>query len=91
MYRLLWRLGIKATPPLFSSFIIVFILHAIYFAVVLGLMMCAIFWRKQNLSFESIALSACLAGMLFGLFMAFFIKLRSKKYHLPSWKDYGNA
>jgi len=91
LYKLLWRLGIKTTPPIFSSFVKVFITQASFFTVVWSILMCLILWRKQNMTTAFVVWIACFTGILYGLIMAALIKWQAKKYNLPSWKDYENS
>jgi hypothetical protein len=89
-YRLLWRLGIKAVPPIFYSFKRVWITQALFFAVAWGILMYFFIWQKENMSILNMVVSSCSGGLVFGLIMAFFIRKQSKKIGCPSWDDYGN-
>lgn len=91
LYRLIWRLGIKSTPPIFASFTKIFLTQSLIFTVLWGVLMYLILWRKQNMTIESMVWNACFAGVLFGLMVAAFLKWQAKKYNLPSWNEYGNS
>ena len=90
-YKILWMLGIRIPPPIFSSFITLFLAQASFFAVFWGVLMYLMVWRKQDITLELMVSSACVVGMLFGLITAALIKRQAKKHNLPSWKDYGNS
>ena len=91
LYRLFWKLGFKAVPPIFYSFKKIWITQGSIFGILWGVLMYFIRWRKENMSFLSMIITACFAGILFGLFMAYFVRRQSKKYSIPSWNEYGNS
>jgi hypothetical protein len=90
-YRLLWKFGFKAVPPIFYSFKKIWITQGSFFTVGWGILMYFFSWRNENMSLFAMIISACFAGLLFGLIMATFIRRQSKKYNLPSWIEYGNS
>lgn len=89
LYRLLWRIGIEIPPPLFSSFIFLFIFEGLLFGIPWGVFMW-LFERSRNvMSAISYILGSIFAGIFFGLIMAINFRRQAKKYNLPLWKDYG--
>ena len=89
LYRLLWLLGIEATPPIFASFLQISFFMGTYFAVGWGLFMWLFLWSHQeNPSLLTAFLVSLLAGSMFGVFMAAYLRYTANKLNLPSWSDY---
>ena len=91
IFRLLWRLGIEVPPPLFISFIPAALGMGVFFGFFWGLVMWAILWSRQGMSFGLMASPSLVAGVLFGLSMAAYYRYLARKYELPSWADYTGA
>ncbi len=87
-YRMMWSLGIKITPPLFTSFISNFLFTGIQFGFFWGILMYFFQWRNLERSFLSMFVTSLAAGILFGLFISFYYRYLRKKYNLPEWDDY---
>lgn len=90
-WRVLWRMGIGAPPPLFMSFLPVALVLGTFFAVFWGLLMWAFFWAFMGLSTSAVILGSITAGVLFGVFMAAYFRHLAKKHGLPLWADYAGA
>ena len=89
IYRLLWKIGIEIPPPLFSSFMSIFLFSGIFFGLLWGLLMWILLWRPENLPIAIAVIGSAMAGVLFGLSIAAILRRKAKKYNLPLWKDYG--
>ena len=88
-YRLLWRMGIEATPPMFASFGTIAALQGVVFGVAWGLIMWFAFLSRQASASPGLAVAvSALAGVLFGLIMAGFVRYRARKFGLPPWDRY---
>src|SRR5262245_11516899 len=89
LYRLLWRLGINAPPPLFSSFGAIAFVQGSLFGVCWGAIMWVALWSRTSRFSWQLALGvSLLAGVLFGAWMAFLVRRRAKQLGLPLWRDY---
>src|SRR5438045_6535001 len=76
-YRLLWRLGIDATPPLFAGFAQLAFAQGLAFAIGCGGLMWLLVWSRDPVYSPALALlAAVLGGLAFGVAMAFFIRGR---------------
>jgi hypothetical protein len=90
LYRLLWRLGIEAKPPLFASFWSVAITTGVMFGVLWGILMRFVPWQQSWPVGIAIG-TAALAGALFGLTMAAYYRGLARRLALPRWEDYPTA
>ncbi len=88
IYRLLWRLGSKVRPPLFQSFIDLFLGMGTYFGVLSGLFIWLFSWRSAESSGGAGVVVAVVAGALFGLFMAIYYHYKADMLGLPDWESY---
>ena len=83
--RLMWRFGFNVPPPHFARFGSVALIAGVYFAVAWGLLMWLVTWSQQQQSMYISVVSACAAGLFFGLAMAGYYAYGRRKYKLPSW------
>ena len=89
LYRQLWYLGFKWTPPLFNSFIKLWFINGLFFFLLIGtssvlidvLMEEPVTWR-----FLIIHLSS---SLFFGLFLAIHYRRQANRLKLSSWDQYG--
>lgn len=86
-YRLLWWMGIKKTPALFSSFASNVCFLGVYYAVFWGCCMWFVTWRPRGYSPLASVITALVAGLLFGLCMAAVFRSRRKAKDLPDWEQ----
>jgi len=86
--RLLWGLGIDVPPPHFASFGSIATGFGLYFGVVWGLIMWLMLWSRRGMPVPVALLSACAAGLFFGLSMAGYYVWARRKLGLPAWKDF---
>ena len=88
LYRLLWWMGIPATPPHFAHYLSNAVFMATWFALAYGLLMWFWMWRDQGYSAErAISVSVC-AGVFFGVTLSAYYTWQARKHSLPKWKDY---
>lgn len=88
LYRLLWRLGIPATPPHFAHPFANASFMATWFATFFGLFMWLCFWGPAGDSTKHALVVSIAAGIVFGVALATYYASQARKYSLPKWKDY---
>jgi hypothetical protein len=86
LYRVLWAIGVPVRPPLMQTFWTLAAFMGIYFGVAWGVFMRLLFW--QQMPWQYWASVSGLAGLLFGLSMATYYRVRARSLGLPSWEDY---
>lgn len=91
LYRLLWRLGVPVTPPLFASFAALALVQGTFFGLFWGLFMWLTVWAQQGMSAALAALLSVCVASTFGLCMAAIYRARAAKLGLPAWSDYAVA
>lgn len=87
LVRLLWRCGVQVRPAHFMGFGAAALLSGSWFAVGWGLVMWVGFWSRHNTELHSALVSACAAGLFYGLFMAGDYARQRKTHDLPSWES----
>jgi hypothetical protein len=86
IHRLAWRLGFNIEPPLFAPFRVNVVFFGTYFGAVWGLFMWVFIWKNMSIP---VALGAAfLAGLLFGLGMAWYFRKVARSLDLPAWSQY---
>ncbi|KAF1712309.1 hypothetical protein CSC70_01940 [Pseudoxanthomonas kalamensis DSM 18571] len=90
-WQLLWRLGIEVPPPLFLSFLSITLVMGTVFGLFWGLLMWVILWARQGVPLGIMATGTLVAGALFGLAMAAWLRHLARKHNLPSWAEYTGA
>lgn len=89
LYRLAWRGGIDATPPLFAGFTQLALTQGLAFATGWGGAMWLLVWSRDPVYTPVLAVvGAASAGLAFGVVMAFFVRGRARALRLPPWADY---
>ena len=91
LYRLLWKLGIKAPPPHFQSFTTNFVRSGVSFGIVWGLLMWLTVWSRQGKSAYIAFASALSLGVVVGLGAAAHRRYDARKYRIPLWRDFHPA
>jgi hypothetical protein len=87
LLKLLWKIGIKAKPPHYNSFVINALPLGLYFAVGFGVLMWFIQWKAMPLG-EVIAIAlSIVAGIIFGVGIAIYYRISTKKNNLTSWES----
>ena len=91
-WRLLWRAGINIPPPLFIPFLPAAVGMGAFFGFFWGaLMWFFFFWMRQGASVEIVGAASLLAGVLFGLLMATYLRVIADRHNLPRWPEYAGA
>jgi hypothetical protein len=88
LYRILWRLGVEATPPLFASFWSTALMMGVWFAIGWGVIMWLFVWRGEDQPAAVFVTVSIVAGVLFGITMAAYYRWRARKLALPRWDSY---
>lgn len=90
LYRLLWRLGWQVRPPLFQSFIVLFLLTGTFFGIFYGLFTWLIAWGSIHLN--ALFLSHVLmVSVLSGFGMATYYRWKARSLELTEWAQYPDA
>ncbi len=87
LIQLLWRCGVKLRPPHFMGFGANALLSGLWFGASWGAVMWVGFWLRQGVTASLAVLSACGAGLCFGLFMASYYARQGRKHGLPRWES----
>lgn len=88
LFRLLWRLGVKVPPPHMAGFAFNSLVMGGFFGVFWGLAMWLLLWGHQGMPLVIVAVAALLAGALFGLAMAWYLRYWARKRAIPRWRDF---
>jgi hypothetical protein len=88
LYRLLWRLGIEATPPHFASFWSLALTMGAFFAIAWGIFMWLFLWQGEDMPVAVGIGVSIIAGLLFGAIMAAYYRWSARRLALPRWEDY---
>ncbi|MEO6917987.1 MAG: DUF6404 family protein [Collimonas sp.] len=86
IYRLPWSAGISAAPPHFAGFARNFVFNGLFFGISWGAIMWFSIWSDSALTGSDAVCTALLAGLSFGLVMAFYYRRGARKYQLSQWK-----
>jgi hypothetical protein len=89
--KLLWKMGVQVPPPHFMSFWRMASLSAFWFTAAWGLWMWIFAWSGQGKPVATAVITACAAGLFFGLAMATFYLRDKKKHDLPDWESLGEV
>lgn len=88
LFRLLWKLGIRVPPPHMAGFACNSLLMGGFFGVFWALLMWMMLWGRQGMPLSVVAIAALLAGALFGLSMAWYMRYSARKRAIPRWQDF---
>jgi len=88
LFRLLWKLGVKVPPPHMAGFALNSLLMGGFFGVFWSLAMWLMLWGRQGKPPVIVAVAALLAGALFGLAMAWYLRYSARKRAIPRWQDF---
>ena len=88
LFRLLWKLGVKVPPPHMAGFAFNSLLMGGFFGVFWSLLMWLMLWGRQGMPLVIAAITALVAGGLFGLTMGWYIRYSARKRAIPRWRDF---
>jgi len=86
-YRLLWSMGIKIPPAIFASFGSNLCFLGAYFAVSYGCIMWFVSWQPRGMSPLTGLITSLIAGLFYGVCMAFVFRKCRKAARLPDWEQ----
>lgn len=92
LWRVLWRIGIQAPPPIFLGFLPLTLIFGGSFGVIFS----GVAWLFQDFGMlrqpaMSPPLFALLAGIPYGLAMAYYHRGLAKQHHLGSWAAFSGV
>lgn len=87
--RIMHALGINIRFPHYNNFISNLLSMSTFFALVWGTIMYVLFWSERSANLSPMIISSLTAGLLFGIFMAFYYKHGNKKHQLTPWDEIG--
>jgi hypothetical protein len=88
LYSLLWSIGIKVRPPHYQSFVVNFLITGIFFGLLVGISEWILYGNLVfPLPFNAIR-HALTSGVLFGLVMALYYLISSRKNKLTKWNNF---
>lgn len=85
---LFMKFGKDPSPLIFWSLGRITLLLGINYALMWGILMHLMSWRRTEIPVLYQIVSALLAGLFFGLFMALLYKRHFRKHHLISWNAF---
>lgn len=88
LFQLLWKLGARVPPPLMAGFGANVLLMGGFFGIFWGALMWVLMWGRQGMPAGAAWLLAGLAGLLFGLMMAAYLRYTAKRQQIPRWRDF---
>jgi len=88
LFWLLWKLGVEVPPPHMAGFASNSLLMGGFFGVFWGLAMWLLLWGRQGMPLAIVVVAALLAGALFGLAMAWYLRYWARKRAIPRWRDF---
>jgi len=90
-YWVMWKAGIRLTPPHFSSFVTIFIHFFAVWVILYGTMSWFLIWRAKDILISNFLLMILFTASAFGILMAFYYRRQAKRMNLPTWSQYPNA
>lgn len=86
---LFMRIGKEAAPLIFSSFWKIAGFLGLNYALMWGVFMYIMMWRRTEIPIVYQVVSTLCAGLFFGIFMALMYRRHKKKHDLRSWSGFG--
>lgn len=88
LHRLLWALGVRVPPPLMAGFWVNALLMGVLFGLGWGVLMWLLVWGREGMGLAVMAAAAALAGLLFGLAMAYLNRRQAHRHGVPGWRQF---
>lgn len=89
LWRLLWSLGIELPPPPFMGTAALCVLTGGLFGALMGLFLALAGLRRHPLSITELLVTAGIAGLSFGIFMAAYYRHLARRHGLGAWSAFG--
>lgn len=87
LYRMLWRLGLEARPPLYAGILQGLLLQGIPFAALWTLVMKLTAWRNQDVPAYALGLSLLTMALVMTLTSHWALGRTRKRRNLPDWES----
>jgi hypothetical protein len=88
LFRLMWKMGLKLPPPHMAGFAINATLMGGFFGAFWGLFMWLLMWSRQGMPLLVGVATALVAGLLFGLTMAWYLRHQARRHGIPHWREF---
>jgi hypothetical protein len=87
LYRMLWRSGMEARPPLYAGILQGLLLQGIPFAALWTLVMKLTAWRNQDVPAYAFGLSLLTMALVMTLTSHWALRRTRKRRNLPDWES----
>jgi hypothetical protein len=92
LWKLMWSLGINVPPPLYMSFIPLFLFAGSFFGIVFSTGVWVVrYMDSRPMSLHEAGGVALITGIAFGLAIAFFTRRLARKHGLGAWAAFGDS
>lgn len=86
---LFMRIGKESAPLIFSGFWRIAGFLGLNYALMWGVFMYIMMWRRTEIPITYQVVSTLCAGLFFGVFMALMYRRHKRKHDLRTWEDFG--
>lgn len=88
-YKTLWNIGLLVPPPLFCSYIKLFIVNASFFFIAFFVIFSIrLILKNKPFDWQELMLLSGVGGIAFSLVMSAIFRHRAKKLNLPNWQSF---
>lgn len=89
-HALLWRLGLRPTPPVFQSFLVLTLVHGLLFlgCMALGIRVADLLFPIDDASHAPRFIAFAIGGLINGVLSAARVRRTAKRLTLPPWSHY---
>ena len=87
LYGFLRKIGVKTRPGHYRNFSSNFFITFLFFGLLGGLPMWFFIWQHQDILIQMIIIKIIYSATIFGLYMAVYYKLSSRRNNLSQWKQ----
>lgn len=87
LYRMLWRMGFEARPPLYAGLAQGFFVQGLPFAMLWTVFMCLTAWRGKAVPNYALALGIMVMGLVMTLTSHWAMGRTRKRRSLPDWNE----
>ncbi len=96
IYKVLWRFGINVVPPYFSTFWYLFLMRGVMYGMLFALISLPLAYIISDGPFRGFSIMSLLsmfvfAGVVFGLPVSVYYRIKANKLNLPPWSKYGSG
>jgi len=88
-YRVLWNIGLPVQPPLYCSYLKLFVVNSVFFAVTFFVLFSIrLILKSKPFDWSELMIGSAIGGTVFSLIMSSVFRYRAKKLNLPKWQSY---